>query len=154
MRIVVMQALFEWEFRAPESPDAPMNMLEDILENHKDRVSNIDFAREELKNILENLSSIREMVIKYAPEWPLEQIAPVDRAVLYIGIYELLYADEEDIPPVVAINEAIEIAKEFGGDNSGKFINGVLSSVYKQVQENSADKVAKIADIKPPKENE
>ena len=150
MRIVVMQTIFEWEFRAPESPDAPLKMLEEILETHRDRVSNIDFAREELTKILENLSQIREMVVKYAPEWPLEQIAPIDRAVLYIGIYELLFADKDDIPPVVAINEAIEIAKEFGGDNSGKFINGVLSSVFKQVQQEGKDKTSVIADITPP----
>lgn len=134
MRIVVMQSLFEWEFRAPAEPEAPMQILEAQLNEFKDRVSNTDFARTELAGILEHLAEIRSVVTRFAPEWPLEQIAPVDRAILYIGVYELRHADPADIPPVVAINEAIEVAKEFGGDNSGKFVNGVLSSVYKEVQ--------------------
>lgn len=129
-----MQAIFEWEFRTKEdlTPDA---VLERIVAEYADRVSNIDFARTMLHGILGQLDDIRALVTRFAPEWPLEQIAPVDRAILYIGIYELKYADHEDVPPVVAINESIEVAKEYGGDNSGKFVNGVLSSVYKELQD-------------------
>ncbi len=134
MRIVVMQALFEWEFRAPVDPDAPNKILESLIAEEAQRVTNTDFARAELLGILEHLEHIRSVVTRFAPEWPLEQIAPVDRAILYIGVYELTFADAEDIPPVVAINEAIEVAKEYGGDNSGRFVNGVLSSVYKELQ--------------------
>jgi N utilization substance protein B len=78
---------------------------------------------------MDHLTEIDGLITKYAPDWPLEQITIVDRNVLRIGAYELLY--EEDIPPRVAINEAIEIAKNFGGESSGKFVNGVLGAIYK-----------------------
>jgi N utilization substance protein B len=75
------------------------------------------------------------IITKAAPEWPIGQIAIIDRNALRIGLYELLHADPEEVPPKVAINESIEIAKNYGGPNSGKFINGVLGTVYKQLQE-------------------
>jgi N utilization substance protein B len=152
MRIVVMQTVFEWEFRAPAEADAPQRILEGLLKEYQERVTNTDFARTELAGILEHLADIRETVARFAPEWPLEQIAPVDRAILYIGVYELTFADPEDIPPVVAINEAIEVAKEFGGDNSGKFVNGVLSSVYKDLlaQRGETAPERHVSDAPPP----
>lgn len=142
MRIVAMQAIFEWEFRSPPGEDAPAKILEAILAEEAQRVTNTEFARQLLRGILEHLDDIREIVVRFAPEWPLEQIAPIDRAILYIGIFELKYADINDIPPVVAINESIEMAKEYGGDNSGRFINGVLSSVYKELQATGVRPVA------------
>ena len=86
-----------------------------------------------------NLKEINSLITKYAPQWPLEQITIVDRNVLRLGIYELKY--DPDIPPKVAINEAIELAKTFGGESSGKFVNGVLGSIFKdlpQAKENNA----------------
>jgi 8-oxo-dGTP pyrophosphatase MutT (NUDIX family) len=80
---------------------------------------------------------------KAAPEWPLERIAPVDRNVLRLGLYELLFADREKVPAKVAINEAIELAKSFGGENSGRFVNGVLGAVYKELGEPGKDEVSK-----------
>jgi len=80
---------------------------------------------------MQNLDKIIE---KAAPEWPIAQISIVDRNILRIGLYELLYADKKDVPPKVAINEAIELAKTFSGPTSGKFVNGVLGTVYKQLE--------------------
>ena len=79
------------------------------------------------------MPKIDKIIEKSAPEWPIEQITIVDRNVLRIGLYELLYANKEEVPPKVAINEAIELAKSFGGESSGKFINGVLGTVYKEI---------------------
>ena len=75
-----------------------------------------------------------------APEWPISQITIVDRNILRIGIYELMFGKRNDVPPKVAINEAIELAKSFGGNSSGKFVNGVLGSLYKEIEENKKDK--------------
>ena len=77
---------------------------------------------------------IDNIIKKAAPEWPIEQVSIIDRNALRIGLYELLYANSEEVPPKVAINEAIEIAKNYGGPNSGKFINGVLGTVYKEME--------------------
>ena len=84
--------------------------------------------------VVANLKEIDEIIAKAAPQWPISQISIVDRNVLRIGIYELLYEDKAAVPPKVAINEAIELAKSFGGDNSGKFTNGVLGTVYKEIE--------------------
>ena len=127
-RIVLMQSIFEWEFRGEEKPEScfERNLEESpLLEDSK------AFAKEMMKGIMKNIDKIKEDITVFAPNWPLQQISAVDRAVLYIGIYELKYAEKDDIPPIVAINEAIEVAKEYGGLNSGKFINGVLSSILK-----------------------
>ena len=88
-----------------------------------------------IKGVLENREKINEIIIKTAPEWPLEQINLVDRNVLRIGIYELLLGKREEVPPKVAINEAIELAKSFGGETSGKFVNGVLGTIYRAIGE-------------------
>ena len=85
-----------------------------------------------VKGVANNLSEIDKTITKYAPEWPLEQITNIDRNVLRIGVYEIAY--DPEIPEKVAINEAIELAKTFGGESSGKFVNGVLGSVYKNIQ--------------------
>ena len=84
------------------------------------------------------MPKIDKIIEKSAPEWPIEQITIVDRNVLRIGLYELLYANKEEVPPKVAINEAIELAKSFGGESSGKFINGVLGTVYKEIDPEAA----------------
>jgi hypothetical protein len=85
--------------------------------------------------VAKNLEKIDEIIVKNAPEWPMEQISLVDRNVLRVGLFELLFKDRSEVPPKVAINEAIELAKSFGGENSGKFVNGVLGSVYKELGE-------------------
>jgi len=84
--------------------------------------------------VVKNLENIDKIIGKAAPEWPINQITVVDRNVLRIGLFELLYGNKEEVPPKVAINEAIEVAKNFGGESSGKFINGVLGTVYKEIE--------------------
>ncbi len=94
-----------------------------------------EFVWRIVKGVVEHLDKLDAIIEKAAPEWPLKQIAVVDRNALRIGLYELIYADRAEVPVKVAINEAIELAKNFGGPNSGKFINGVLGTVYKQLEE-------------------
>ena len=91
-----------------------------------------------VKGVVANLPAIDNYIVKYATEWPLDQITPVDRNILRIGIYELAF--DSNIPAKVAINEAIEVAKTFGGDASGRFVNGVLGAVYKEIPIKSIDK--------------
>lgn len=128
MRVSVMQSIFECEF-APEREW--QTVLEYNLQNFAEEVSNHEFAKKLLAGIWKNLKQIKSLITKHAPDWPIDQIAALDRAILYIGTYEIVYADHEDVPPVVAINEAIEMAKAFGGEKSSKFVNAVLSAIFK-----------------------
>ena len=131
-RIAVMQTIFEYEFlknfdeKKYKKLD-PVSKLKYNIKQLSDKIKDIDFAKNTLEGVLEHHDDIFRMIEENAPEWPVDKIAPVDRAILEIGVYEIVYA--EDIPPVVAINEAIEIAKSYGDTNSPKFINGVLSTV-------------------------
>lgn len=129
-RTCVMQTLFSVEFRE----DNAKELLDRILEEFAPKLTEKDFAYDTLAGVLKNQKKIIKIIQKFAPQWPVEKIARVDRAVLEIGIYEIAFTT--DVPPVVAINEAIEIAKHFGDDNSPKFINGVLSSVMKEYKSN------------------
>lgn len=120
-----MQTIFAVEFKQEDSK----TVLTRILNEFAPKVEDRDFAYESLEGIFKNHKEILGYIAKYAPEWPVEKIARIDRAILEIGIYEIMFST--DVPPVVAINEAIEIAKEYGDNSSPKFINGVLSSVMK-----------------------
>jgi len=115
--------MFAWEFRDQDTDV----LLFDLLQEYAPHVEDTDFAKNLLKGILDNRDEIIKLIEKHAPEWPFDKISPVDRVILELGIYELVLDDT--IPDLVAINEAIEIAKEFGQDNSSKFINGVLSAI-------------------------
>jgi N utilization substance protein B len=128
-RIAVMQTIFEYEFlkNVKKSKMEPLSMLAYNISQLARKVKDKAFPESLLKGVLEKNKSIVKIIQKHAPEWPVDKIAPVDRAILEIGVYEILY--DEDIPPVVSINEAIEIAKVYGDTNSPKFINGVLSAV-------------------------
>ncbi len=128
-RILVMQTLYVFEFRGADA----VKTLKDLLEGFGQKVKNNDFPSRLLEGILKNKESIGDCIEKHAPEWPMDKIAPIDRACLEIGVYELLF-NKEEIPPIVAINEAVEIAKEYGSENSGKFVNGVLSAVYEELK--------------------
>lgn len=97
--------------------------------------SDIGFAEMLIRGVLDKREEIDQIITKAAPQWPLEKIAPIDRNVLRIGLYELLFGDRKAVPPKVALNEAIEIGKSFGGEQSGKFVNGVLGSVYREIGE-------------------
>jgi N utilization substance protein B len=101
------------------------------------------FIEELINNVLAKKSDLDKIIEKAAPDWPLDKISVIDRNILRIGLYELLFADRVEVPAKVAINEAIELAKSFGGENSGKFINGVLGSVYKELGEPGKDSTPK-----------
>ncbi|MFH1284021.1 MAG: transcription antitermination factor NusB [Candidatus Peregrinibacteria bacterium] len=130
-RTCVMQTLFSVEFKKKEDP---LIVLENILSEFAPKLKGGDFAFETLKGIIKHKKEIHTLIRKFAPQWPLEKIAGIDRAVLEIGIYELRY--NKEVPPVVAINEAIETAKHFGDENSPKFVNGVLSSIMNANKKN------------------
>ncbi len=125
-RIAVMQTLFALEFRNKENMDA-MAFLEYSCHEFSDKLKDLSFAQELLKGLLSKQADILKILQQEAPQWPVDRIAPVDRSILEIGIYEVLHS--KDVPPVVAINEAVEMAKSFGDTNSPKFVNGVLSAV-------------------------
>src|SRR5277367_2864640 len=132
-RSVVLQTLFEWDFRTANKPgssgDAKLALERNAAE-FSPQAGDLPFMEELLKGVVARKSDLDLVIEKAAPEWPLERIAPVDRNVLRLGLYELLFADRDKVPAKVAINEAIELAKSFGGENSGRFVNGVLGAVY------------------------
>lgn len=105
-------------------------MVKRQLENVKEEKQDSEFIMQLAGGVAQNVSAIDEILIKYAPEWPIDQVSLIDRNVLRIGIYELAFLKE--VPPKVAINEAVELGKAFGGEASGKFVNGVLGAIYKE----------------------
>jgi transcription antitermination protein NusB len=121
-----MQTLFAFEFRGGD----PDKILDKILAEFAPKMSEVDFAKKTLEGVLKNREKILDLIKIHAPEWPVDKIANIDRAILEIGIYEIAF--DSEIPHVVAINEAVEVAKHFGDTNSSKFINGVLSSVMSE----------------------
>lgn len=141
-RSVVLQTLFEWDFRALPNELTRQTLLRNIAE-FAPAAGDVTFMEELCTGVLERKSDLDLVIEKAAPEWPLERIAPVDRNVLRLGLYELLFADRDKVPAKVAINEAIELAKSFGGENSGRFVNGVLGAVYKELGEPGKDEVSK-----------
>ncbi|PIR02030.1 MAG: transcription antitermination factor NusB [Candidatus Nealsonbacteria bacterium CG_4_9_14_0_2_um_filter_37_38] len=132
-RSIVMQSLYEWDFYG-KKPGALEKIVEKNIKEFGPGLENTEFVWKLIKEVVEHLPQIDKIIGKAAPEWPIEQITIIDRNVLRIGLYELLYENKEEVPPKVAINEAIELAKTFGGENSGKFVNGVLGTVYKELE--------------------
>lgn len=133
LRSIAMQALYEWDFWGKK--DNLEKILERDIEEFGPGVEDLDFLKKLIKGVLEKWEKINKIIITTAPEWPLEQINLVDRNILRLGIFELLFGDRQEVPPKVAINEAIELAKSFGGENSGKFVNGVLGTIYREIGE-------------------
>ncbi|MCI0619883.1 transcription antitermination factor NusB [Candidatus Wolfebacteria bacterium] len=141
-RSVVLQTLFEHDFSGTDVAtisDALHRNAEEFAPGMGDFV----FMEKLLRGVLEKQGDIDTIMTKAAPDWPLEKISVVDRNVLRIGLYELLFADRNEVPAKVAINEAIELAKTYGGESSGKFVNGVLGSVYKELGEPGKDETSK-----------
>ncbi len=132
-RSIVMQSLYEWDFYGQKDKDLK-KIVERNIKEFGPGLEEVDFIWNLIKGITSHLSQLNKVIEKAAPEWPLDKITIVDRNVLRIGLYELLYEDKEEVPPKVAINEAIELAKSFGGESSGKFINGVLGTIYKEME--------------------
>ena len=129
-RIVAMQTLYEYEFRKLEMGADLDEILERNLHEYDENIDDKDFVRELVHNVLKRQDDIDNIIGPAAPEWPIDQIARIDLAILRIGVYELAVA--RDVPPKVAINEAVELAKAFGGENASKFVNGVLGTIYRK----------------------
>jgi transcription antitermination protein NusB len=144
-RIIALQTLYEEEFRRDAS-DSDFDLEEVLTRNigrYAEMVDDIDFIRELVMGVLARTEELDAVLQPIAPEWPIDQIARMDRLVLRIGLYELLYA--KDVPPKVVINEAVELAKAFGGENSSKFINGVLGTVLRKQTDTPKEEKAEAA---------
>ncbi|MCA9353317.1 transcription antitermination factor NusB [Candidatus Nomurabacteria bacterium] len=141
-RSIVLQTLFEGDFNGFDE-NVVKASLEKNLEEFAPGSDDNEFVHNLIETIVRKREIIDDVIEKAAPEWPLEKINPVDRNILRLGLSELLFADRKDVPPKVAINEAIELAKSFGGDSSSRFINGVLGAVYKELGEPGKDDTAK-----------
>lgn len=129
-----MQSLYEWDFRGQDN-----SILPDLIAQNTNEfgpgMEDDTFVKNLVDGVINHIQKIDQIIEKAAPEWPIDQIAMVDRNVLRLGIYELLFGDYKEVPPKVAINEAIELAKSFGGESSGKFVNGVLGTIYREIGE-------------------
>lgn len=130
-RAIAMQSLYEWDFRGKTTAEQLEATIRHNLEEFAPSFDDHGFIRSLAKGVFTHKEDIDDAIRAFAPEWPLEQITIVDRNILRIGIFELKH--NEEIPPKVAINEAIELAKTFGGESSGKFVNGVLGAIYKKM---------------------
>ncbi len=132
-RSIVLQSLYEWDFYQQQAD--LIKIVDRNLLEFGPGINEPEFVWKLVKGIIDHKPDIDNIIRTAAPDWPLEQVALVDRNALRIGIFELLYADRNEVPPKVAINEAIELAKNYGGPNSGKFINGVLGTIYREIGE-------------------
>lgn len=131
-RSVAMQSLFEWDFNGKDNSKID-DILDYTIEEFAPGIEDVSFTKKIIKGVVDNQEKIDKIIEKAAPEWPLSQIAIVDRNVLRIGLYELLFSNKREVPSKVAINESIELAKSFGGESSGKFVNGVLGTVFREM---------------------
>jgi N utilization substance protein B len=152
-RIIALQTLYEQELRY-DADDTHFNLDEVLKRNvarYQDMLDDVDFVERLVKGVSKHSDELDAKLQPVAPEWPIDQIARMDRIVLRIGLYEL--ENEADVPPKVVINEAVELAKAFGGDNSSKFVNGVLGTVLREREGDAATKkpAAKPKATKPEK---
>ena len=133
-RSIAMQTLYEWDFSGLK--EDMTKLTEKNIEEFGPGLEDVnkDFIRTLVQGVLERRIAIDKIIEKAAPEWPLDQITMVDRNVLRLGLFELLYGNKDEVPPKVAINEAIELAKNFSGESSGKFVNGVLGTVFRELE--------------------
>jgi N utilization substance protein B len=141
-RSIVLQSLFEWDFRNYDISKAKAIFVRN-MEEFAPGLGDFSFMEQLVESLLSKRADLDKIIEKAAPDWPIDKISIVDRNILRIGLYELLFSDRAEVPAKVAINEAIELAKTFGGENSSKFINGVLGSVYKEIGEPGKDSVSK-----------
>jgi N utilization substance protein B len=133
-----MQSLYEWDFNGKKDSEIDEIVKKNIKE-FGPGLDDTSFVEDLVKKTVENRDKIDPLIEKCAPEWPLDQVTIVDRNILRLGIYELLFGNYEEVPPKVAINEAIELAKSFGGESSGRFVNGVLGTIYRELGEPMKD---------------
>jgi len=139
-RVIIMQTLYEWDFRPNASLDEVKQRNIDNYEEDADK----DFIDQTIQGVLDNVKEADELIVNAAPEWPIEQISAVDKTILRIAVYEILHSNE--VPPKVAINEAVELGKTFGSENSSKFINGVLGTIYRSCAKYNPDDDKKTED--------
>ncbi|MCX8015957.1 MAG: transcription antitermination factor NusB [Patescibacteria group bacterium] len=134
-RSILFQSLYEWDFyRTKEKKEVDlMKIIERNMQDALPLIDEPDFVYRLAKNLIDHFDEIDDMIRKTAPAWPLEQINLTDRNILRLGISELVFGPKDEVPPKVAINEAIELAKTFGSESSSKFINGVLGTIYRQM---------------------
>lgn len=144
-RIIALQSLYEYEFRE-QCGDATVT-IEEVLarnvERYEDTIDDKKFVEQLTHGVNTARTKLDAFIQPIAPEWPIEQIARIDRMILRMAVYELTEC-QDIVPPKVAINEAVELAKAFGSDNSSKFVNGVLGTAYRSLFEDHADASAKV----------
>jgi len=138
-RSIAIQSLYEWDFKNCNNSLLP-EIIERNLKEFGPGLKDEKFVRDLIDGVLKHRQELDNIIEKAAPMWPIDQIDAIDRNVLRLGLYELLYENKEEVPPKVAINEAIELAKSFGGESSGKFINGVLGTVFREMEKKNGNK--------------
>ena len=133
-RVIVLQSLYEYELRTQANdPDVDLNVIvAKNIEPYEKALGDTEFVYNLARNVSENFETLDAALAPMAPEWPISSIAAIDRNVLRMGLYELSEC-RDSIPPKVAINEAVELAKAFGSENSSKFVNGVLGTAFKKL---------------------
>ena len=141
-RSIVLQTLFEWDFGSKNTEQVKEIFARNVKEFAPGQ-GDFSFMDNLLSGVLEKQKDIDLIIEKAAPDWPIEKIGIIDRNILRIGLFELLFADRTQVPPKVAINEAIELSKAFGGETSSKFVNGVLGAVYKELGEPGKDETTR-----------
>ena len=141
-RSIVLQSLFEWDLNVIDKKEV-IEILDRNIEEFAPNKTDRPFMEKLLTGVLSKQAELDLVISKAAPEWPIDRISPVDRNILRLGLYELLFSERSEVPAKVAINEAIELSKQFGGDNSSRFINGVLGAVYKEMGEPGKDEISK-----------
>ena len=141
-RSIVFQSAFEWDFRNASREEA-LQALERNNKEFGEGNSEKEFSENLLKGVIDKKADLDSIIVKAAPDWPIDKISIADRNILRIGLYELLFSDRKEVPAKVAINEAIELAKTYSGEKSGGFINGVLGTIYKELGEPGKEEVSK-----------
>jgi len=133
-RFIAFQCIYEWDFQKFKKKKTSIDEIIDYNISQLEEEKQKEFILSLVKGVVEKQPALDMMIEKSAPEWPLAQLNLVDRNVLRLGIYELVFSKNDNVPPKVAINEAIEIAKSFGSNSSGRFVNGVLGTIYRELQ--------------------
>ncbi|MGI9118267.1 MAG: transcription antitermination factor NusB [Minisyncoccia bacterium] len=141
-RQIALQTLFEWDFNGCKT-DTGLEILKRTIEEFGTETVDSEFTAMLFDGVVRKQSVIDDIITKAAPEWPLDKINIIDRNILRIGLFELLFGNRDEVPPKVAINESIELAKNFGGENSSRFVNGVIGAVYKEIGEPGKEQVSK-----------
>ncbi len=141
-RSLSLQTLFVWDFNGYHT-DTVDDILNYVVREFGVGIDDTTFIQDTVSGVVAKRTILDDIISKAAPEWPIEKIGYVDRNVLRLGLYELLFGDRSEIPPKVALNEAIELAKHFGGDNTARFVNGVLGAIYKEMGEPGKDQISK-----------